>query len=165
MTAPGRIYERRVYPPGRVLTRSGAPVDLLFLIKSGRVRLRIEPDEREVVVGPGTVIGLADIIEGSRQPVFHADAETIGPTEVICLGAVETARDLAVLSPSMRVMLRAMLRAAMYWVETCQHGETEREAMLRRAERSLSLVLDPSADAPKRLHDDIRADDGFGFLP
>jgi len=160
-----RVYERRIYPPGRVLARPGAPVDMLFLICSGRVRLQIQSNDREFIVGPGTVVGLADLIEGSRQPVFHAHAETVGPTEVICLGAVETARDLAGLSPALRVMLRAMLRLAWYWVETCQQSEAEREAVLRRAERSLSLVLDPSERAEERLDDDIRADGGYGFLP
>ena len=160
-----KIHDRRIFPSGYVLARVGRPVDVLYLICSGRVKLRTATGRREVIVGPGTIVGLADIVDGQERPRFHVHAETIGPVDAICLGGLETAAELAALSPKMRLMLTAMLRVGVHWIQASERSDQEKEDIIRRAEQSLGVVMDPGRPSAAAKESDMRVDRGFGFLP
>jgi uncharacterized membrane protein len=73
--------------PGRMLFESGDPGEILYLVRSGRVRVFLENDIGDVVVlsecCAGDILGEISLFDGGPRT---ANAQAVEATEVLCLG-------------------------------------------------------------------------------
>jgi CRP-like cAMP-binding protein len=145
MPPPSEIYDRRYLPAGHVLAKPGDAVRQLFLVCKGSVTARTETSAQKAILGPGSVLGLADILEGNANPQFKVHAEALTGVEVICLGARQTAQEIADLSPQMRLILVAMFRSGRHIIAQCEKDAKRLDTIRQRAEQALPVAMNDTA--------------------
>ena len=81
------LLEVRRYAPGSTVARQGTPIDGMYIVYNGRVRLKQEADEKLVSVGvvsDGATLGEMSLLDDAE---WNHDLVTEGPVEMIVLPA------------------------------------------------------------------------------
>ncbi len=141
----------KTFDAGAMLAEAGAPVREIYLIRQGSVSAPLPSDRRNLVFGPGTLIGLRDIIEGTAAPKFYADVSAVSPVVVEVLDADDVAKRIKGLSPRLKTCLVALTRTALRILETNQQTEKRVSRVVAKTKRELDMILDGhDADAETR---------------
>lgn len=135
-------HPRLTFDPGATLVEAGAPVETLYLIREGAVSMQAPTGGPTAVFGPGSILGLADIIEGAVGPKFAASATALEAVVVEPLDAVEVDRQIQALSPRLRACLVALKRSAIRVLEANQHTDARVSRVVAKAKRGLDEILD-----------------------
>ncbi|WP_420402779.1 cyclic nucleotide-binding domain-containing protein [Nisaea sp.] len=135
------------FPDGAVLMRPGAEPEFLYLIRSGHVVLDPVGIDRRLMFGPGTVIGLAWLIDNTIATTYRSEITAVGPVTAERLDASLVKEQLKGLSPRMRVCLISMIRQINMTVETENQSDSLLARLLKKSSRELdSLLARQSAD-------------------
>lgn len=98
----------RRFPRGQLLVHAGSVAEMVYLVRSGQVRVyQLRAGGEEVttaVLGPGQLAGVESLV---RRSVYHAFVEALTPVEVWAMPAV---RLLACL-PTHQAMLALVVEA------------------------------------------------------
>ena len=117
---------RREPADGDVLYAEGAPATTMFLVERGQVTLRVQRDDRPVIVGtlgPGEVLGWSCLRD---EPVSLATARATGPVRLVAIPADALLHLLGSGSPAGRTLMRRLFGVA------AVHLAATREQMIRQ---------------------------------
>lgn len=103
------IKSRRTYAAGSLLFEEDSPAIGIFLIESGQVSIRVLTARgrrrRLAIGGPGTMLGLSEVISGGH---YKVSAQTVVPTEVFLVSRDDLMEFLAAHPPVCMQIVRVL---------------------------------------------------------
>lgn len=151
MAALAAAAPRRAVPAGQVVHDPGRPVEVLFIVKTGRFRLyRVLPDGRTVTTalpGPGAVFGEMDLL-GMRMGGTWAEALQASD---LCLMSRADVRRLLLADSRIATRIAELLGARIAELEQ-RLADLAGKSVLERTAHTLCVLAAPDAEPVRLTH-------------
>jgi len=111
---------------GDTITDIGQPVDAILLLTRGTAKAQPQGFARTFLLGPGTVLGLHDVVFGHEAPVFRSRVTALDTVELARLELEDFRQEYGRLADHIRAIFQSLFVVATALLQSYE-GTAERQ--------------------------------------
>lgn len=134
--------DRRVFAKGKILVRTGDPVATIPLVTRGTVRVVPEGASRSFTFGPGAMLGLKDVLAGSRDPRHASTATALDVVETVHLDARQVTAEIARSPEAVQILFKALFVATTTVMKTYEADSGRRRRLLAALAGEIDTLIE-----------------------
>ena len=140
---PHHLARFRLYDPGEIIFKSGDRGGEAYVIKSGKVGIKVPGSQKSITTGPGQIIGEMAVISDMER---MATASAIDETVVVALSR----RAMQRMMDSVDMEMRTIIEFLVDYIRDSAEGAQVDHEEARRNRRILEILME-SPDTQTKL--------------